>query len=58
MSGDVSFFLGGVLFYLEHSKRCGMFVGALPGHQVSFLMSLGRAGVAWRSGEVPGRHKV
>ena len=53
MSGEVLFFfLGGVAFYLEHSKRCGMFVEALPGHQVSFLMSLDRAGVAWRSGEV------
>ena len=52
--GRYSFFLGGILFYLEHSKRCGMIVGVLPCHQGSFLMSLGRVGVAWRSGEVPG----
>ena len=54
MSGEVSFFLGGILFYLEQSKRRGVFVGALPGLLVSFLLLPGRVGVAWRSGEVSG----
>ena len=55
MSGEVFFFGGRHPFYIEHSKRGGMFVGALPATPGPILMSLGRVGVTWRSGEAPER---
>ena len=53
MSGEVSFFLEGVLFHLEHSKPCGIFVEAFLSHVGPTVTPLRRVGVALRLGEVP-----
>ena len=54
MSGEIFFFLRGVLFYLEQSKRRGVFVGALLSPLGPTGTPLGRVGVAWRLREVQG----
>ena len=47
-------FSGAIIFDPVHSKRCGMSAGGLSCPLASMLTSLGRVGVAWRPGEVPG----